>query len=112
MEEGVQSWRASLNEIHLPSSPSSPLFLVHPPHAHWCAWACLDACVHAWVSLFTASLLVLQVVDAGQFFELQPEFGKNMLVGFAVCCMCPTHMLYMTELTYLCPILHCSWDEG
>lgn len=27
--------------------------------------------------------IIEKVVDAGQFFELQPEFGKNMIVGFA-----------------------------
>eukprot|EP00475_Leptophrys_vorax_P036324 TRINITY_DN6117_c0_g1_i3.p2 TRINITY_DN6117_c0_g1~~TRINITY_DN6117_c0_g1_i3.p2 ORF type:complete len:324 (+),score=29.08 TRINITY_DN6117_c0_g1_i3:836-1807(+) len=27
--------------------------------------------------------IIEKVVDAGQFFELQPEFGKNMIIGFA-----------------------------
>ncbi|GJP56114.1 hypothetical protein CLOM_g15168 [Closterium sp. NIES-68] len=27
--------------------------------------------------------IIEKVVDAGQFYELQPEFGKNMIVGFA-----------------------------
>jgi propionyl-CoA carboxylase beta chain len=27
--------------------------------------------------------LILKIVDDGDFFELQPDYAKNMLIGFA-----------------------------